>query len=228
MISFGRPNFSRLAAMLMTSTSLLACSTGAQLEPADRSGQAVIYAKETVASSVTELDGKRVFSLSGKPLNVSAGPHRIEVTTCPEGSTVGCASRIYKLDLEAGRAYIVRSRTLVDVFNKTDMAAGRIDSLQWNGRAFINDKQFAAEREQMNAESERKRVAKVAERTRNQPRIRKIGARVCQRTDQSSSRVGFVEGMTDEKIQIRFSEEAGASNPGRIIWDRPINWDLCE
>lgn len=74
------------------------------------------------------------------------------------------------------------------------------------------------------------------------PLIRKIGAQICKRgtvqvgyEQMEVVSVGFVEGITDDKVQIRVSRAYFASNPSlspggfspSIIWDYPMNWDLC-
>jgi hypothetical protein len=75
------------------------------------------------------------------------------------------------------------------------------------------------------------------------PLIRKIGAQICQRGtfrvgyDQMKVvSVGYVENITVDKVQIRVSRAYFESNPSvspgsfspSIIWDNPMNWDLCE
>jgi arsenate reductase-like glutaredoxin family protein len=73
------------------------------------------------------------------------------------------------------------------------------------------------------------------------PLVRKIGAQICQRREvqyehMKALYVGNVEGITDDKIQIRISRAYFESNPSvslggfsqSIIWDSPMNWDLCE
>jgi len=74
------------------------------------------------------------------------------------------------------------------------------------------------------------------------PQIRKIGAQICKRGmvqvgygQMEVVSVGFVEGITDDKVQIRVARAYFASTPSlspggfspSIIWDYPMNWDLC-
>ena len=80
-------------------------------------------------------------------------------------------------------------------------------------------------------------------RIKNLPLMRKIGAKICQpgtvNVGQEQMRVvsvGYVEGIADEKVQIRISsayfEKHPNLSPGgftpSIIWDNPMNWDLCK
>lgn len=84
-------------------------------------------------------------------------------------------------------------------------------------------------------ERDARRRAEQEQRLRDVPLIRKIGTRVCQNTGQFIY-VGFVEGMTDDKVQIRISEALLSTNTfvsvpdfhERIIWDAPVNWSLCD
>jgi hypothetical protein len=87
-------------------------------------------------------------------------------------------------------------------------------------------------------ESEAYRNTKI----RNLPLIRKIGAKICQngRVQMGHEQikvvsVGYVEGITDDKVKIRVSRTYFKSNPSlspsgfspSIIWDDPMNWYLC-
>lgn len=80
-------------------------------------------------------------------------------------------------------------------------------------------------------------------RIKNLPLKRKIGAKICQTGTVNVGKeqmrvvsVGYVEGITDEKIQIRISsahfEKYPNLSPGgflqSIAWDNPMNWDLCQ
>lgn len=77
---------------------------------------------------------------------------------------------------------------------------------------------------------------------KNLPLIRKFGAEICQRgtvrvgyEQMTVVTVGYVEGISDNKVQIRVSrsyfESSPSVSPGgfspSIIWDDPMNWDLC-
>jgi len=74
------------------------------------------------------------------------------------------------------------------------------------------------------------------------PLIRKIGAQICQlgtvrlgNEQMKVVSVGYVEGITDDKVQIRVSRAYFESNPNLSpggfspsnIWDDPMNWNLC-
>lgn len=77
---------------------------------------------------------------------------------------------------------------------------------------------------------------KEATKRRNLPYIRKVGARICQDDSMGHSFIGFVENITDEKVQIRISHAVWNGNVNAnvsgftpsIVWDNPMNWTLCE
>jgi hypothetical protein len=79
-------------------------------------------------------------------------------------------------------------------------------------------------------------IATANRRKQNLPLVRKIGAKICQERQGNIIYVGYVESMTDEKVQIRISDAYYKSNSNvhvnnnssSIIWDSPLNWDLCE
>jgi len=59
---------------------------------------------------------------------------------------------------------------------------------------------------------------------RDRPRIMKKGAEVCLHGGSGIGNHGFVEGATDEKIEIHLSSWQGND---RDIWDFPTQWFLC-
>ena len=71
-------------------------------------------------------------------------------------------------------------------------------------------------------------------RTALLPQMRKIGAKVCKNQD-GNTYVGYVENISDEKLQIRVNNayvtRVPAYSPANfkpeIIWDYPMMWDLC-
>lgn len=88
-----------------------------------------------------------------------------------------------------------------------------------------------------------RQMAAIEARIANAPRLRKIGTRVCRDVPYRMwgesiqvREVGFVEGLSHPKIQIRIVEaqpvRSGvprfAPMAAQIIWDMPENWDLCE
>ena len=103
-----------------------------------------------------------------------------------------------------------------------------------------------AEQEQLKARMELQASLLEAQRQtklKNLPLIRKIGAQICQHGTVRMGyeqvkvvSVGYVEGITDDKVQIRISRAYFESNPSvspggfspSIIWDYPMNWDLCQ
>ena len=79
-------------------------------------------------------------------------------------------------------------------------------------------------------------MAILERRKRELPAVRRIGARICQERDRGVVYVGYVEGMTEEKVQIRIADAIFPGAPGvkpagftpTIIWESPLQWDLCE
>lgn len=109
---------------------------------------------------------------------------------------------------------------------------------------------------QQNDANEAKQAAIIERRKQNLSKVNKIGARICQdRSAKAGSRynlnyvyVGFVEALAEDKVQIRVTDaiaKASVPNPyasgitsskstrpddfsPAVIWDSPLNWDLCE
>ncbi len=114
--------------------------------------------------------------------------------------------------------------------------AREVDRLQArrNEQQRFEDYQRGLERRQ--AERERKERVDV-------PRMRQIGAKICQTQHGSDLQgliqfVGFTEGVSPDngKIQVRVASASilGARDltpsgfQPHVIWDDPMNWDLCE
>jgi hypothetical protein len=68
--------------------------------------------------------------------------------------------------------------------------------------------------------------AKLELRKINQPKIRTVGASVCQQTSETEYVYGWVESVGPEKIQIRVTNRS-KQKEDLIIWDSPMNWDIC-
>jgi hypothetical protein len=224
-----------LFGVLPVMAALAGCASAPAIPPDELKNYAAVIPKETIASAVTEVDGKRNMSLSGSVVNVTPGSHKIEITTCQSGSTSGCVPRIYPITLAAGKAYLVRSADLIEVYDRFSLNAPRIDRLQREAGKFLTDEEFAALQMQQQMTARAQQTALLEQRRLNTPKVRKIGAKICQRNGEVV-KLGYVEGMTDEKVQIRISEAFLAANRSyspsnfvpTIVWDSPMNWDLCE
>lgn len=118
------------------------------------------------------------------------------------------------------------------------------------------DQYHAEQLQQQNDENAAKQAAIIERRKQNLSLVNKIGARICQdRSAKASSRytlnyvyVGYVEALAEDKVQIRVADaiaKASVPNPyaggitstkstrpddfsPSVIWDSPLNWDLCE
>lgn len=100
-------------------------------------------------------------------------------------------------------------------------------------------KQRESELKQRETEAAAAALAVVTERrTKNLPLVKKIGARICQEKTEYVY-VGYVESIANDKVQIRISDSYRKSTTRyqksrpdgfspSIIWDSPMNWDLCE
>jgi hypothetical protein len=116
-----------------------------------------------------------------------------------------------------------------------------------NSNTFVDAENYKKV-EQENAQRRLDQIAEVnlmkeeaeAIKRRNLPYIRKVGARICKDDKKGHTFIGYVENMTDEKIQIRISDALwntqGKVNENShvsgftpsIIWDNPMNWTSCE
>jgi len=102
-------------------------------------------------------------------------------------------------------------------------------SLRKINEQMLNEKQVRAHKLKMQISKELKQ---------QMPLVRKIGSRICQiRTHRMRDvkYIGYVEQVTNDKIQIRISRAHFVSIPNMrpggfepsIIWDSPWNWVVC-
>ena len=98
----------------------------------------------------------------------------------------------------------------------------------------------------INAEEAAAQAIVTERRKNNLSLVKKIGARICQERSVTNRGytnqfiyIGFVEAISEDKVQIRISDAylkalktSQSSRPegftSSIIWDSPMNWDLCE
>ncbi len=193
----------------------------------------------------------------GTSRDVLPGRHDVKVDAC-DGNAADllaqmCYAYNYVFDAKAGFAYKFNNSYSIDVYDRFDLNKP-LDKLIRVNSVFVTldeAKQFSAKQQKVMEAQEARRagemeanaaaLAVITERKRNNlPLVRKVGARICQEQDQERGQVviyvGYVEALAEEKVQIRVSgahyKNMPTARPGgfspSIIWDSPMNWDLCE
>jgi hypothetical protein len=201
-------------------------------------------------AAVTSIDrgparAKMLFSHEGSNLlpgvqtvpgvDVLPGHHTVVVTTCNTGSSSSCWDYSYDIEAEAGLAYVLmgpkENIVVVDRFTKTVKGYLHLNA----NHEYVNDQEFSAIRQREQANAENERIATLEQRKRDQVMIRKLGAQVCQENERGTVYVGYVEKIAEEKVQIRIVDAHFKGSPGThvggfsssVIWDSPMQWDLC-
>lgn len=167
--------------------------------------------------------------------NLSPGKHSIQVYTCHNSDTRSCSPDVYIFNAKPGLAYVLRGpRRNIDVLDRFQKKSlGYLHPIENN--EFVSDQDFLNIQLAAQKKSASKAKAVIEQRQRDQALIRKIGARVCQDRGNGITNVGYVEKVTEEKVQIRIADAHynGDSNihpsgfSPSIIWDSPMQWDLC-
>lgn len=182
--------------------------------------------------------------------DVIPGKHTVKVDACTENKAnllkPFCNSKNYVFDAKAGFAYIFEG-SYIQVFDRFDLKKPLYNLTLTENSVFVTPeeaKQYSAAQQkswearqtiEMEAQAAAQSIV-TEQRKRNLPLVKKIGARICQELGGGVINVGFVESIAEEKIQIRISKAYFKSNPNvspggfsqSIIWDSPMNWDLCE
>ena len=191
------------------------------------------------------LDGKAILG-SANEKAVVPGQHEVVVTerVCANPVTL-------RLDISAGLIYqISTDRRSVKVVNNSGTTVNELFLEQSGSGQLVSRDEYQrkkqAEQEQLKVGMEQQAALAKAELQRKRsylPQIRKIGAQICQRgivrvgyEPIKVVSVGYVEGITDDKVQIRISRAYFERNPTvspggfspSIIWDDPMRWDLCQ
>ena len=167
--------------------------------------------------------------------NITPGKHSIQVTTCHSSDTRSCGPDVYIFDARPGLAYILRgpSRNIdvIDRFKKN--LVGYLHPIE--NHEFVSDQIFSSIQLAAQKKATDEGLAVMERRRQNQVFIRKIGTQVCQEFGRGMMQIGYVEKITDEKIQIRIFDahlkndqtiHPSGFSPS-IIWDSPMQWDLC-
>jgi len=201
-------------------------------------------------AAVTEIDGKarnvaQQMTIEGSNIlpgvktrpgvNVSPGRHTIQVYACYAGSAQNCTSDIYVFDAHPGMVYVLRGpHQNIDVLDRFQRSAqGYLHPITQH--EFVTDQELAAERRQELATAANAGLMVIEQRKRDQALIRQVGVRVCQESGRDIIYTGYVEHVTDDKLQIRIADAHFKGNPSlhpsgfspSTVWDSPMQWDLC-
>lgn len=167
-------------------------------------------------------------------VNVEPGLHTFEMTMHCQNNQ--CSHRAYRFQAEAGYLYRIMPNRSVLVLDRNDRYQRKLDELTPIGEIDYGTRQQVRQvADETTRRQEAAREYVLERRRQNLPQVRKLGARIC-RVQNEFLHIGFVEDITDEKIQIRVAE--ARFNQDRnlvltnfqpvIIWDSPLNWDRCE
>jgi hypothetical protein len=232
-----------VANSIIIALGLSACGT---TEKVNFETQALIQVQN--GDIIFEIDGKEVYSaFSPREQAVTPGWRVVLVTRFGD---IRFDRGVYRLNVLAGLTYqIAKNRRSVKVSNSTGAIVDELFLSLDDGKTFVSRADYQLE--QKARQDQLKREAAVQDllseayqqtKRRNLPLIRKIGAQICKNetvqvgyTPIDVVYVGYVEGITDDKVQIRVSRAYFKSNPSvspggfspSIIWDDPMNWDLC-
>lgn len=167
-------------------------------------------------------------------VSVEPGTHVFEMTmTCYNNN---CIHQAYRFNAVAGYLYRIMPDRTVLVLDRNDRYQRKLDELTpIGGINYGTRKQSRQVAEEMTRRQEMAREAVLERRRQNLPLVRKLGAKIC-RVQTEYLYIGFVEAFNDEKIQVRVAEARINENRNlvltnftpSIIWDSPLNWDLCE
>ncbi len=184
--------------------------------------------------SLRSIDSERI---TRYPVYVSAGMHSIEMeANCQYAN---CPSQTYRFYAQPGYIYRILPNNSVAVLERNDRYQRKIDELNPVNRGgvieYVNRSGQTDFVRDVVVQAQAENAAILERRTRQLPQLRKVGTKICQLHGQILY-IGFVESITDEKIQIRevdavLNEHRNAhlgSFTPTIIWDSPLNWDLCE
>lgn len=170
-------------------------------------------------------------------VNVPAGMHSIEISA--NCGNQHCPSAIYRFNAKPSYLYRLLPSNSIAVLDRNDRYQRKVDELQPvnQGGVFVyvtRDEQQDFARDAIK-QAQAARTAQLERRQQQLPMVRKVGTRICQLHGQILY-IGFVESFTDEKLRIRVADAVVNENHNahlgdftpNIIWDSPLNWDLCE
>ncbi|MHA4868697.1 hypothetical protein ACXZ1M_13455 [Duganella sp. PWIR1] len=183
------------------------------------------------------IEGPNVLAgvLTRPGVNVLPGRYRVQATTCGNSGWSSCAPYTYEFEAQAGMVYVLRGAgqriNVLDRFKKTPQ--GFLNPIA--GNTYITDQELMAKREQELVADTNASLAVAEQRKRDQIFIRKIGAHVCKEYGRGIIYSGYVESITDDKVQIHIAAAYFKDSPNfrptgfspSTIWESPLQWDLC-
>lgn len=109
-----------------------------------------------------------------------------------------------------------------------------IDELRKLGFETVAERSSNAEAQRVRAErDQRAATAALQAKQGRLPLVRTLGAKIC-RSESGVTYVGYVDAVTDDKIRILVNQaqigQTGVRPGGfqpHVLWDYPINWDIC-
>jgi hypothetical protein len=167
-------------------------------------------------------------------VNVEPGVHLFEMTIYCHNNN--CSHRAYRFKAEAGYLYRLMPNNSILVLDRNDRFQRKLDELTpIGGIDYGTRNQVRTIAQEAARQREAAQAALIERRRQNLPQVMKQGAQVCRLQGQLLY-VGFVEAFTDQKIQIRVADAVVNENRNvhltdftpSIVWDSPLNWDMCE
>ncbi len=242
-------NFKFLKNIVLSTIAAIAVSGCASSGPIDQQGNKLsedrlgAYAVAEVeirkgpsAQSLSMVDGTMVQKFCEwcflQEVNLKPGPHSI-VKNIGFDASHQLVQETFTFSVEAGNRYtLAQGRIVVTkrddpehlLYNLVPIAGRDRDA--YYPPAMIAQYNDSVRMQQ--AEAEQQRI-------RNRPLVRKLGAHICKEQG-GFVYAGYVEQVAEEKVQIRvasaFVKQNRYVSPAgfqpSIIWDSPLNWDLCE
>ncbi|MDO8990073.1 MAG: hypothetical protein Q7U91_10620 [Sideroxyarcus sp.] len=207
---------------------------GSSIPPEQMAKLATVECADFYSLRSVDAESVGVFQSS---VNVSSGMHSIEISA--NCGNRHCPSAIYRFNAKPGYLYRLLPSNSIAVLDRNDRYQRKVDELHPvnQGGVFVyvtREEQQGYARNVVN-QAQAARAAQLERRRQNLPLIRKVGARICQLQGQILY-IGFVESLADEKLQIRVADAVVNENHNvhlgdfapSVVWDSPLNWDLCE
>lgn len=167
--------------------------------------------------------------------NITPGKHSVQVTVCHGSDTRSCGPDVYIFEAKPGLAYVLRGPgrniDVLDRFKKNTV--GYLHPVE--NHEFVSDQVFSNIQLAAQKKAADEGLAVMERWQKNQVFIRKIGTQVCQEFGRGMIYIGYVERIAEGEIQIRISDAHLKGDPTihlrgflpKIIWDSPMQWDLC-
>lgn len=225
----------RFALLILSVSAISGCAgLGGSIPPEQMAKLATIECADFYSLRSVDSASVGVFQRS---VNVPGGMHSVEISAnCSSGN---CPSAIYRFNAKPGYLYRLLPSNSIAVLDRNDRYQRKVDELHPvnQGGMFV----FVTREEQQEyardaiKQAQAARTALLERRQQQLPMVRKVGARICQLQGHILY-IGFVESFTDEKLQIRVADAVVNENHNahlgdftpNVIWDSPLNWDLCE